>query len=878
MELKLINFIQDSLTSVKNSKNLYFFHRDKYRVWKYSFEEIYKYSLEFSLFLKKNNIRKEDKILIKGSNSPEWVIAFIGVLLCGAIVVPLDIRSSEDFDLKVFKKVSAKAIVSEGPEIIGHFESEKFLKIFFNDIGKDYDSSNLQSGKRKAASSSANIPETDSGISSGKVSDKGLNPESGSERLAEIVFTSGTTAEPKGVMITYSNLEASLKAIIPVMAKYSSFFRFMSNPRILSLVPLSHMYGQLIGIFTPMMIGTSVMFTAVINPQQVLKVIKEEKIWILGTLPRLMEMIKDYIIEKYNLNSSGFLKKYNKWKIKRWQLRFVAFASIHRKIGWRLVAFMVGGAVLNPSVDEFFRCLAYSIFQGYGLTETSPLITLSDPIGSRAGSVGRVLPGQDLKIIDGEVYVKGENVSPGYYEDKTHTVEAFKNGWFKTGDMAQIDEDGNVYFKGRKDDAIIRPDGLNIYPGDIEEAIRSTGFVRDCAVISSRAGVSVIITAFLILREDIGISGQKIIEAANKKLNVYQKINSFIIWDKEDFPRTATMKVKKTALAGFLEKRTAAGMAEESAGRKTKLSGLLNSLYKLKRKKLKPSDRLESDIGLDSIDMIELVSAVQEKYNVELDESLITKDTTVAEIENMISQPPKEAAGIPFFSFPYWSGVKIVRTLFQYFLYPFIHLLFLKKIYGKENLKNIKGPVVFAANHTSNLDTFVVLYCLPLKIRTRVTALMSIEHHFQHFFYRRGNWIRRALEAAGFYLLVNLAVNACPLSRTHGFKRVLENAGKLADRGWSLLIFPEGGVTTDGEMKKFESGIGIIAADMKMPVVPVKIEGLYNILRNGILPWGHIPRWPRVKITFGKTLFFKKTRFSYQEIALALEETIKNRL
>jgi long-chain acyl-CoA synthetase len=158
-------------------------------------------------------------------------------------------------------------------------------------------------------------------------------------------------------------------------------------------------------------------------------------------------------------------------------------------------------------------------------------------------------------------------------------------------------------------------------------------------------------------------------------------------------------------------------------------------------------------------------------------------------------------------------------------------------------------------------------------VRVKVTALMSIEYHFRNFFYRKGSWLRRIIEAIGFYMLVNLAINACPLSRTHGFKQVLKNVGKLIDKGWSILIFPEGEVTTDGKIKKFESGIGIIAADMKVPIIPVKIEGLYNILHDGILPLGHKPRWPKIAVTFGKPVLFRNR--SYNEVANELEDIIK---
>jgi long-chain acyl-CoA synthetase len=303
---------------------------------------------------------------------------------------------------------------------------------------------------------------------------------------------------------------------------------------------------------------------------------------------------------------------------------------------------------------------------------------------------------------------------------------------------------------------------------------------------------------------------------------------------------------------------------------------LIRKLNKTGKQVIKPGDRLEDDVGLDSLELIELTSEIEEKYNIDLDDAMITRETTIEQLEKIISSPPKESRRLPFYSFPYWTAVRIIRTVFQYILLPFISVLYISKVKGRENLKDLRGPVVFAANHSSNLDTFVVMYCLPLKIRYWLTTLMSIEYHFQNFFYRKGSWIRRIIEAIGFYLLVNLAINACPLSRTHGFKQVLENAGKLIDRGWSILIYPEGMVTTDGNIQDFESGIGIIAADMSVPVVPVKIEGLYNILRDGILPWGHKPKWPRVTVTFGEPVLFRNK--TYHEIAYELEDIIKNRL
>jgi len=860
MNIILQEFIKDTLTSQKSSSVRFFLHKSRYRTWKYSFGTIYDYSCRFSALLCNSGIKSGDMAILKGASRPEWIIAFIGCIFSGVIIVPLDVKSFAGFDIKVINKVKARAIICDNYDTIKDLNAPGGIgTIFLDDIFETLDRIKPSGHESKK--------------------DSFCTGNHSPEKIAEIVFTSGTITEPKGVEITCGNIEASLKSVIPVMAKYSAVFKMMIRPKILSMVPLSHMYGQLIGIFTPMFLNSSVIFTDDLSPKNIMKTIRDEKIWILGVLPKMLEMIKDYIVRKYGLDTPGFAKLYDDAKKKKWQLRLLRFIGLHFAIGPRFVAIMVGGAVLDRKLDEFFRCLAYAIFQGYGLTETSPLITISDPVGSVAGSIGKLLPGQEIKIVNGEIFIKGPNVSPGYYKDKERTQKAFANGWFRTGDYVKEDADGNFFFRGRRDGVIVKKDGLNVFPEDIENVLKSDTRVRDCAVIGTKEDGNESITAVLILKVPGSKDAGSIIESANKKLGAYQKIDRVFIWDDEDFPRTSTMKIMRSTVRDKIEaeiqKKGQILQGVSLPGQKPQKS-LLSLLDKLKGKKIKPGSKLEDDLGLDSLEIMELSAEIEEKFDVEIDSSFITKDTTAEELESIIKSPPAEIKEMPFFTFPYWKIAVLARTLFQYFMMPFIFAIFRLKVIGPENLKHINGPVVFAANHSSNLDAFAVLFSLPLKLRKKVTALMSIEHHFQNFFYSRGNILRRAVEAAGFYLLVNLAVNACPLSRTHGYSQVLKNTGKLIDRGWSIMIFPEGGVTADGKMKNFEPGVGIIANDMKIPVVPVKIEGIYNLARNGILPWGHRPKWPMVKVTFGKPILFKNK--NYYDIANTIEDIIKNQL
>jgi len=842
MKSGLLNYIEEHI----KSKNRYFCYKDKYRTWSWSYREIYQHARQFAGLLQSLDIGKGNRVLLKGPNCPEWVAVFIGCLICGVVVVPIDVKSDSDFEEMVQKKVRAKLLVCPRGDKI------KFLKlksIYFEDLERCLSS----------------IPCADN-----------LSYFVNSNDLAEIVFTSGTKSIPKGVMITHGNIEANLKSIQPVIGKYKKMFHFMFNLKILSLVPLSHMYGQMIGIFIPLMIGSSVVFMSNQNPHAVIKTIREEKIWILGLLPKFMEILKNYVISKLSLDSKKFMEKYQKMETKRWQLRLWAFRNIHLKLGWRLVAIMVGGATLDGSVDEFWRCLAYCMFQGYGLTETAPLITLADPAQTGPGSIGKVLAGQQIRLVNNEILIKGANVSPGYYKDSLKTKKAFAGSWFKTGDLAEIDRDGNIFFKGRKDDVIIRSDGINIYPEDIESAVKSLGLVKDCAVIGIKHKNFEEIHAVLLLSKEAGDSPGEIIYKANKHLSAQQHIDSYSTWNREDFPRTSTMKIKKNELAEVIK---AGGTESEerkiSSGKTSaEIYEILKSFHKVEKKDIKLEAKLEDDLGLDSLDMIQLSCAVEDKYNIEMYDSYISRETSVGDIEKLIKSPPEVSCRLPFFSFPYWRPVCFVRTIFQYILYPFISVLYKRKVYGEENLKNLKTPFVLAVNHSSNMDTFAILYSLPLKLRQRITVMMSIEYHFNHFFYHKGSWPRRFIEAAGFYLLVNLAINACPLSRTHGFKQIMENIGGLLNKGWSVLIYPEGRVTTDGKIKKFESGVGIIASDMKVPVVPARIYGLFDMLHHGILPVGHLPKWPLVAVKFGKPLTFRDE--NYREITEKIEKAVRS--
>ncbi|MBN2072381.1 MAG: AMP-binding protein, partial [Actinobacteria bacterium] len=485
------------------------------------------------------------------------------------------------------------------------------------------------------------------------------------------------------------------------------------------------------------------------------------------------------------------------------------------------------------------------------------------------------------KIEDGELYVRGANVTPGYYKNKGKTAGSFKDGWFRTGDIVEIDSQGDVFVRGRKDDMIVKESGINVYPSDIEEKLKKHPDIKDSAVFGAERERRKKIIAVLLLRDDSKINNtagkkdmDKIIRDVNSGLNVYQRIDDYVVWKGKDFPRTtSTMDIRKKEIIEEIEKspekkEAAIGRAAIKEYRENmEMKDIYSILDSVKRTAGKRDENavLEKDLGLDSLDIVSLSTEIEKRYGIDSSQLDLTGKTKIKDIEAKIKNPPLKSARIPFFNFPYnWFFIGL-RTIFQFLLFPFVRIIYRTKITGRDSLKTINSPTVFISNHVSVMDTLVILYSLPLRARIKLAVVMSIGHHFDRFFSGKGNLLLRIIEGMGFYLFISLFVNAIPLSRESGFDQVFKNIGIAIDRGWNILIFPEGSVTRDGKIQKFEPGIGVICRDMKMPVIPIRIEGLFNILRDGLLPLGHMPKIPLVRVRIGKKSYFKEGE--YRKIA-----------
>ena len=483
--------------------------------------------------------------------------------------------------------------------------------------------------------------------------------------------------------------------------------------------------------------------------------------------------------------------------------------------------------------------MGYAVIQGYGLTETTSLVSLNHPFHLGRGSIGKAMPGIEVKLdTNGEILVRGENVSAGYWKGGRTESALGEDGWFRTGDLGERDADGNLYFRGRQKNVIVTPEGMNIFPEDLEAKLRSDPRVHDCVVLGldlAKSGNEEP-CAVLLLREqssDAMASAESIVRQANESLAGYQRIRRSFIWRDQDFPRTPTQKpllpqIRQVVLAAFTGDAASAGNPPGPSS--SALGSLVARMTKRPASSLSASSDLSSDLNLSSVDRVELMSEIEERYQVDLNETRFTDAATLGDLERLLSEPAPRPAE---FVYPRWVNrwpVPWIRIFIYYLLtWPATMILAYPKIRGRERLQDVQGPILVACNHVTYLDVGFVLAALPLRLRHRLAVSMDGENlAAMRRPPKQTGWFRAVIERVSYLLVVSL-FNVFPLPRRSGYRESFAYAGELIDRGQSILIFPEGELTPDGKTAAFRPGIGLLASRLGVPVVPVRIDGLYAV-------------------------------------------------
>jgi long-chain acyl-CoA synthetase len=799
-----------------------------YRHERWSYRQVAEAAYRFARELRARKVGRGDAVLLWCPNCAEWVAAFLGCALCGVIAVPIDDGASPEFARRIGTQVRTRQVLCprERAEVFGGItaiDPAEFLAAISRHSAEAFRPLEIQP----------------------------------SETL-EVVFTSGTTAEPKGVVITHANVLANVVPLETEIRKYRRYERLVHPIRFLNLLPLSHVFGQFLGIFLPPLLGGTVVFEQTLNPTEVMATVRRERVSVLVAVPRMIESLKQKI--ERDLEDNGRMKSFaercHQADKQHYLRRWWTFRDIRRQFGWKFWAMISGGAALDRETEQFWHRLGYALIQGYGLTETTSLISVNHPFRLSRGSIGKVLPGREIRLAeDGEILVRGSGVASGYWNGHELQPVAGEEGWYRTGDLGAVDQDNNLFFKGRKKEVIVTPAGMNVYPEDLEAALREQKEVRDCVVVGLERGGNAEPCAVLILRER-DADAEPVVKRANQALAEYQRMRTWFVWPEKDFPRTSTQKARRNVIRGAVEADLRSGTGEVARAHAIIVSPLAELLSKVTGRSpqaLSSDADLESGLGLSSLERVELLGALEDRYQVDLSETQFASAATVSDLEKLLQGEQGERRQ---YHYPRWAlrwPVRWARLATHYLLMrPAMLILGWPRIVERENLRGVRGPLLVISNHVSDVDVGFIQTALPWRIRHRLAtatggealeALRSPAADRPVF--------GRVYDRVQWFLGVAL-LNLFPLPRQSGFRKSFAYAGEAVDRGYSVLVFPEGKHTEDGKLCPFRAGVGLLANNLRLPVLPMRIDGLYELKKAGrrlAAPW-------RIQVRIGKPVQF----------------------
>ena len=818
-----------------------------FRTWKWSYRDLHDRIARIVAYFDSRGIGKGDRVLVWAEACPEWVALFWACLARGVQVIPLDPHSSPEFVSRIHAQTGAKLLVADREKQ----ESPPTEQFVLDHVNR------LQ-----------------------EVSSFDPTPVGGND-IVEIIYTSGTTAEPKGVVHRHRNICANLDPIGREIDRYKKWARPFQPIRFLNLLPLSHMFGQSMSVFIPVLLGGATVFVKDLHPAAIRQAIRRERVSVLVCVPRILESLKADLERRHpgtGKKPPGPVGVMRRW----WRHR-----AVHREFGMKFWSFVVGGATLEAETEAFWSRVGFLVVQGYGLTETSPVVSVNHPFHARRGTLGKVIGSQEVRIDDdGEILVRGSSVVSEYLESGSSTTPVTDpEGWLHTGDLGEVDNEGRLVYKGRKKDVIVTPDGFNVYPEDVEASLRHEPAIRDCIVLPIGSAGNEKIHAVLILSDPHTEPGS-LVDLVNRRLEAHQRIQRWSIWPEEDFPRTpSTLKIQRRRVFDRLSTTSSnRELAPEDAG----LEDYLKRVTGRSENELSGRQRLGEDLGLSSLERIDLLAWIEERYGLELDEMEFSRLSTVGDVTGWVERARRpttaeEPAASPHptdgnsdgrsrIERPRWTRSRMValprdaiRTLL---ILPLFNHYVALRVQGLDNLANLQGPVIFAANHTSHLDTVAILSALPGHWRPRLAPAMRQEHFFPAA--DRPAGLQHLSMQAQYHLVCSL-FNAYPLSQNLGQVRdTLRYTGELVESGYCPLIFPEGKRTPDGRLQPFRPGVGLMALRLRVPVVPTYLEGMFDILSLH-------DSWPRrgtVGVHFGRAIEVEGD--DYVEMAASVEAAIRS--
>ncbi len=806
----------------------------------------------FAAELDRRGIAPGDRVVLWGDNSAEWIAAFFGCLLRGVLAVPLDAAGSPEFAARVIADVTPKLILADTPRLPN-------LPATIPHLSLDTLQLHLPTHPVFAVAPSVTL-----------------------DAPFQIIFTSGTTADPRGIVHTHRNVLASLEPIESEISKYRIFERPFHPLRFLHSLPLSHVFGQFMGLWTPALLAAEVHFEPQLEPARMIDRIRWNRISLLIAVPRSLELLRSHLRLRFPELDAQLATSVG-WHILK---RMWRFRRIHRLTGWKFWALISGGATLPPELELFWAHLGYAVIQGYGMTETAALVTLNHPFHVGRGTLGKPLPGREVRISpEGEILVRGDVVSGSTWTNGH--IQPRASEWLATGDLATQDTSGELRFSGRRGDTIFTAAGLNLYPEDLEAALLKQPGVRAAAVVGC-AGPNGPEPIAVLLSDGDDAHMRQTLEQANRSLANFQQIRHVLRWPEPSLPFTSTGKLLRRVVASWACEQLAATAAHPASSRGDVLLEMIASVTGESPTTDADTARLSEDLHLDSLGRVQLQSLLEQRFGLELADEQIAQVATLGELRTLAGSPANVSATAPtpeethdqpatprevqtpstkptitpapiptapstlehrYLRWPWLSAVNILRVAFQEIVVrPLVGLLAAPSVQLPEHPATTPpSPMLIIANHITAYDVPLVLYGLPPTLRRRIAVAMSGEMLLD---FRRGRGAPNALLNAPMpiaYWLLTVLFNIFPLPRLGGFRRSFEHAGRALDRGYSVLIFPEGQRSNNGTLQPFRSGIGLLAQQAETAVLPVALLGLGDVKRTG----GHWFRSGRLAVRVG---------------------------
>ena len=785
---------------------------------------------KIAFFSKQFELNSGDHAVIFSENTPDWVTAFYTVWKKKGVAVPVDFMATASEVAYILKDSEPVVIFCSklGKKLMDEaiYEADIQVKlIIIDDIEVE-----------------AKPFDTDMEMPAINLSD-----------TAVIIYTSGTTGSPKGVMLSYQNLQQNVESV----SKYIPIYN--PNSRVMVLLPLHHVFPLVGTMVIPLSLGAEIAISPSLKTDDILKTLQNNKITIIIGVPRLFSAIHKGIktkIEKSAVANMLF-KLAGKLQSKTFSKKI--FKAVHQKFGGAVEYLVTGGAALDPVVGNDFQTLGFSVLEGYGMSEAAPMITFTQPKKIKIGSPGHVVHGTEVRIVDGEITSKGNHIMKGYYNRPEETAAVIKDGWLHTGDLGYFDKDGFLFLTGRKKEILILSNGKNVNPAEIENVINESELVLESAVFYKNEQLQLLVVPDKSGTEIVNeqLIKERVIKAFNEKVSSYKRIHRIHLIESE-LPRTRLGKLQRFKLEELAVAKNKP-KPEQSAVVDDPVFMLLSEFVSAEKHiSLKPGDHIESDLGFDSLDKISLQTWIDQTFGLKIDANELADFEDVLKMSTWITENKTKMEDSKI------NWTEILREKVQLQLpatwftgnlavwgsRAFFRLYFRFHTSGIKNLPN--GPFILASNHQSFFDGMFVASLLRYH-QVRGTYFYAKEKHVHR------PWIK---------FLANRN-NIIVMDMNRDLKTSIQKMGEVLRRRKNLIIFPEGTRTINGHLGDFKKTFAILSSELKVPVVPVSITGAFEALPRG----SFFPKpWKRIKVEFLAPIYPEDQ--SYESLANNVREMI----